>query len=98
MRLSAEQKAAALAANLPAGSRATALVRLPAGFYGRVWHEAAQKRPFRWRGRLIKAVKLDGLALELVGERIFDVVWTGSEFFAATRRDVVSQLKGEALV
>lgn len=102
MRLTHEQKMAVLA-NRPGAT----LVRLPAQQWGAVWFAEDLPRRERWCAQLLKEVvpakqqtvaAFVGNEVRCVNPSAWDVWWTGSTFFAPTRRAVLEQLRAEALL
>lgn len=61
-----------------------------------IWREPGQAPAGRWRGQLVKEVRVDSKLAEFGVTRL-SVWWTGFEVFGKTRRAVVEQLDAEAL-
>ncbi len=92
MRLSPEQKAAALSSLV--GAVDPALVRI-GEHWGVVWREPEASPGARWRGRLLKAVVVDEAAAAFGVDRA--TVWWTADCAAARRREIVDTLAAETL-
>lgn len=97
MRLNEAQKEAVLANCLAvwAPGLDVELVRV-GDFYAAVYRNPALSPGERWRGLLTTKVLLDRVS-EFLDKPVYTVVWTGDEAAGRTRREVVEQLRMEAL-
>lgn len=96
MKLTDGQKAAVTQARERPGHERQELVRT-GDRWSCVWLEPEQPPRERWRGQLVSRV-LPNPAGQLTGDPLHIVWWTGSEKGGRTRREVVEQLRLEALI
>lgn len=97
MRLTEEQKAAALQARaVMPGVTQPELVRIT-DRWACVWVEPEQPPRERWRGLLLSRV-VPNPAGELTGDPLHTAWWSGSESFGKTRRSVIEALHVEASI
>lgn len=95
MRLTEAQKGAVIAAQSYPECQQVELVRV-GDSWACAWRQPEAAVQARWRGQLVKEVVLDTEA-EAFGIERYKVWWTGTEFAAPRRRDIIEALAAEAV-